>query len=38
MGYSEPAAWENMQRILLKMGLLETELDLSKAYDNRFIP
>jgi len=38
MGYSEPAAWENMQRILLKMELLETELDLDKAYDNRFIP
>ncbi len=38
MGYSEPAAWENMQRILLKMGLLETEVDLDGAYDNRFIP
>ncbi len=38
MGYSEPAAWANMQRILLKMGLLETELELDQAYDNRFIP
>lgn len=38
MGYSEPAAWENMQRILLQMGLLKSELDLTAAYDNRFIP
>lgn len=38
MGYSEPAAWENMQRILLQMGLLKTELDLTAAYDNNFIP
>lgn len=37
-GFSEPAAWENMQRILLQMGLLKTELDLTTAYDNRFIP
>ena len=38
MGYSEPAAWENMQRILQQMGLLEAELDLEAAYDNSFIP
>lgn len=38
MGYSEPEAWENMQRILLQMGLLSEELDLGAAYDNRFIP
>jgi len=38
MGYSEPAAWENMQRILLQMGLLSSELDLTAAYDNSFIP
>lgn len=37
-GYSEPQAWENMQRILLQMGLLSGEQDLAKAYDNRFIP
>jgi len=38
MGYSEPAAWENMQRILLQMGLLNSELDLTAAYNNSFIP
>jgi NitT/TauT family transport system substrate-binding protein len=37
-GYSEPASWQNMQRILLQMGLLKSELDLNAAYDNSFIP
>lgn len=38
MGYSDPVAWENMQRILLQMGLLKSELDLSAAFNNTFIP
>lgn len=38
LGYSQPQAWQNMQRILLQMGLLKEELDLSKAFDNQFIP
>ncbi len=38
MGFSNPQAWENMQSILLKMGLLTQEQDLSKAYNNQFIP
>jgi NitT/TauT family transport system substrate-binding protein len=38
MGYSNPQAWENMQNILLKMGLLTQEQDLSRAFDNQFIP
>lgn len=38
MGYSQPQAWENMQRILLQMGLMEKEIDLSQAFDNQFIP
>ena len=37
-GYSQPQAWENMQRILLEMGLLSTGQDLAQAYDNRFVP
>jgi NitT/TauT family transport system substrate-binding protein len=37
-GYSEPQAWENMQEVLLAMGLLETALDLEAAYSNEFIP
>ncbi len=38
LGLTDGASWENMQRILLKMGLLKTELDLSQAYTNQFVP
>ncbi len=37
VGYSDPKAWENMQQVLLSMGLLTQPLDLSKAYTNEFI-
>jgi NitT/TauT family transport system substrate-binding protein len=38
LGESNPAAWENMQTVLLDMGLLTQPLDLSKAFTNDFIP
>jgi NitT/TauT family transport system substrate-binding protein len=38
LGYSNPTAWENMQAVLLKMGLLKQSLDLNKAFTNQFIP
>lgn len=38
LGYSDPAAWENMQNVLLDMGLLSEKMDLSKAYTNEFVP
>ena len=37
LGYSDPQAWENMQTVLLEMGLITEELDLSKAFTNEFI-
>jgi NitT/TauT family transport system substrate-binding protein len=36
-GRSDPAAWVNMQDLLLEMGLLTQPQDLSKAYTNEFI-
>ncbi len=37
LGQTNPEAWENMQDVLLEMGLLSAPLDLSKAYTNEFI-
>jgi len=37
-GYSDPQAWENMQIVLLDMGLLTEKMDLAKAFTNEFIP
>ena len=38
LGYSQPAAWQNMQKVLLDMGSLKAPLDLQAAYTNQFIP
>ena len=38
LGYSDPQAWENMQDVLLDMGLITEEMDLSKAFTNAFVP
>ena len=38
IGFSDPASWENMQKVLLDMKLYPTALDLSKAYSNDFLP
>lgn len=38
LGYSDPQSWENMQDLLLNMGLMETALDLSQAFTNDYIP
>jgi NitT/TauT family transport system substrate-binding protein len=38
LGYSDPQAWENMQNVLLDMGLISEQQDLSKAFTNEFVP
>lgn len=38
LGYSDPQAWENMQNVLLDMGLINEKMDLNKAFTNEFIP
>ena len=38
LGYSDPQAWENMQNVLLEMGLITEKTDLSKAFTNEYIP
>ena len=37
LGESDPKAWENMQKVLLNMGLVAQKLDLSQAFTNDFI-
>jgi len=37
-GFSQQQAWENMQTVLLDMGLLNSPLDLNRAYSNSFLP
>jgi len=38
LGYSNPQAWQNMQDVLLKMGLLHQPLDVNQAFSNDFLP
>lgn len=38
LGYSDPQAWENMQKVLLDMGSYAKPLDLNAAFSNAFIP
>ena len=37
LGRSDISAWENMQQVLLDMGLLEAPLDLGQAYTNEYV-
>jgi NitT/TauT family transport system substrate-binding protein len=38
LGKSDPAAWENMQKVLLDMKMYTTAVDLTKAFTNDFLP
>jgi NitT/TauT family transport system substrate-binding protein len=37
-GYSDLAAWQNMEATLRSMGLLTGEMDITKAFTNEFLP
>ena len=37
IGYSDPLAWENMQKVLLEIGLITQPIELDKAFSNEFI-
>lgn len=38
IGYSDPQAWKNMNDLLVKMELIPSPVDLTKAFTNEFIP
>jgi NitT/TauT family transport system substrate-binding protein len=37
LGYSDPQAWENMQKVLLEMGLLAKPVAVDQAFTNEFV-
>ncbi len=37
LGLADPQAWENMQTVLLEMGLLSAPQDVSRAFTNDFV-
>lgn len=37
IGVSDPESWQNMQMVLLDMGMLTVPIDLEKAYTNQFV-
>lgn len=37
-GYSERAAWENMNNLLVQMGLLKEAQNVDEAFTNEFVP
>jgi NitT/TauT family transport system substrate-binding protein len=38
IGFSDPQAWENMNDLLVKMGLIPEPIELDKAFTNQFVP
>jgi NitT/TauT family transport system substrate-binding protein len=38
LGYSDPAAWTSSRDLLRKLGVLGSDIDVSKAYTNAFLP
>jgi hypothetical protein len=37
-GYSDRAAWENMNNLLVQMGLLKESQNVDDAFTNKFVP
>jgi NitT/TauT family transport system substrate-binding protein len=37
LGYSDPEAWQNMEQVLLQMGLLAQQQDLNRAFTNEYV-
>ncbi|PWH14607.1 MAG: myristoyl transferase [Anaerolineae bacterium] len=38
LGYSDPAAWQTMQTVLLEMGMYPAPIDVSQAFSNDYLP
>jgi NitT/TauT family transport system substrate-binding protein len=38
LGWSDPAAWQATEQVMLEAGLLSTELDTEQAFTNEFLP
>jgi NitT/TauT family transport system substrate-binding protein len=38
LGYTDALAWENMQQVLLDMGMYTRPLNLEQAYTNQYLP
>lgn len=38
LGFSDPQAWQNMQKVQQDIGLLAKPLDINQAFTNQFIP
>ncbi len=38
LGFVEKDAWQNMQEVLLTMGLIDQPLDLNQVFTNQFLP
>jgi NitT/TauT family transport system substrate-binding protein len=36
-GYSDPQAWQNMNDLLVQMGLMKQPLDVSTAFSNDYL-
>ena len=37
LGYSQQESWQNMQQVLLDMGLLVQQMPLDEAFTNQFV-